>query len=157
MIIRPIHIREADEFVTIHHRHNKAAGNGKFAIGCFIIMNITNGIWIYCIGVGIGGRPRSRHLDNGLTFEIYRVCTIGHKNATSFIYSKMKKIAQLMGYLKIITYTLQTESGSSLKAIGAIVEKSVEHKKQWNDSGGVKRNHQAVTVQLKFRWSLIAE
>lgn len=60
-----------------------------------------------------------------------------------------------MGYLKIITYTLQSESGSSLKAIGAVIEKNVEHKKQWNDSGGVKRNNQKVAVQLKFRWTLL--
>lgn len=59
-----------------------------------------------------------------------------------------------MGYLKIITYTLQEESGSSLKAIGAAIEKNVEHKKKWNDSGGIKRNSQPVTVQLKFRWTL---
>ena len=146
MIIKPITIKDADKFVTAHHRHNKAAANGKFAIGCWLNDEL--------IGVGIGGRPRSRHLDNGLTFEVYRVCTIGHKNATSFIYSKMKKIAQLMGYTKIITYTLQAESGSSLKAIGAHIDKNVEHKKQWNDYGKIKRNHQEVTTQLKFRWVL---
>lgn len=146
MIIRPISIRDADKFVTAHHRHNKAAANGKFAIGCYLADEL--------IGVGIGGRPRSRKLDNGLTFEVYRVCTDGHKNATSFIYSKMKKIAQQMGYLKIITYTLQDESGASLRAIGATVEKNVEHKKQWNDHGKTKRNIQAVTIQLKFRWTL---
>jgi hypothetical protein len=154
VVIRPISIRDADVFVSTNHRHNKAAANGKFAIGCYIVLIVMNGIWYYCVGVGIGGRPRSRHLDNGITFEVYRVCTVGHKNATSFIYSKMKKIAQQMGYLKIITYTLQEESGSSLKAIGAKVEKNVEHKKQWNDHGKTKRNFQPVTVQLKFRWTL---
>ena len=152
MNIRPISIKDADAFVSLHHRHNKAAGNGKFAICCFIELQVMNGVWYYTIGVGIGGRPRSRHLDNGITFEIYRVCTTGHKNSTSFIYSKMKKIAQLMGYVKIITYTLQSESGSSLKAIGASVEKVVEHKKQWNDSGGIKRNFQLVTIEPKYRW-----
>lgn len=154
MIIRPISIKDADAFVSKNHRHNKAAANGKFAIGCYIVLGVTSGIWYYQIGVGIGGRPRSRHLDNGLTFEIYRVCTNGHRNATSLIYSKMKKIAQLMGYLKIITYSLQDESGSSLKAIGAIIEKRVEHNKQWNDSGGIKRNFQEVTIQPKLRWAL---
>lgn len=146
MLVKPISIRDADKFVSANHRHNKAAANGKFAIACYDGEEL--------IGVGIGGRPRSRHLDNGLTFEVYRVCTNGHKNATSFLYSKMKKIAQLMGYTKIITYTLQSESGSSLKAIGAVIEKNVEHKRQWNDSGKTKRNHQTVTIQLKFRWAL---
>lgn len=47
MIIRPISIRDADKFVSAHHRHNKAAANGKFAIDCWHNEKL--------IGVGIGG------------------------------------------------------------------------------------------------------
>lgn len=146
MKIRPISIRDADKFVKANHRHNKQAGNGKFAIACFEGEEL--------IGVAIAGRPRSRHLDNGRTCEVYRVCTNGFHNATSFLYNRVKRIAQLMGYEKVITYTLQSESGSSLRAIGATIEKEVKHKKQWNDHGAIKRNFQEVTTQLKFRWTL---
>jgi hypothetical protein len=146
MIIRPITIREADQFVEKYHRHNKKAGNGKCAIACFENDEL--------IGVAIGGRPRSRHLDNGTTFEIYRVCTNGYRNSTSFLYSRIKRIAQLLGYLKIITYTLQSESGSSLKAIDAKIEKEVIHKHQWTDYKNIKRQIQEVTILPKFRWVL---
>jgi len=146
MEIRPISIREADAFVAAYHRHNKAAGNGKFAVACFEGDEL--------IGVGIGGRPRSRHLDNGFCFEIYRVCTNGFKNATSFIYARMRRIAQAMGYRKIITYTLQDESGASLRAVGAVVDRSVNHTHQWNSWEMIHRVFQPVTVQPKFRWVL---
>ncbi len=144
--IMPISIRQADKFIEVYHRHNKKAGNGKFAIACYNERIL--------VGVSIGGRPRSRHLDNGKTFEVYRVCTDGTRNATSFLYARMKRIAQLMGYLKSITYSLQTEKGSSLKAIGAIVEKSVHHNRQWNNYGKIKRSSQTVTTEPKYRWSL---
>ena len=144
MKIKPITLRQADEFVTAHHRHNKASANGKFAIGCFLDNEL--------IGIAMGGRPRSRHLDNGLTFEIYRVCTNGYKNSVSFLYSRIKRIAQLMGYEKIITDTVQSESGSRLRALGAKIDKNGTHKKQWNDSKGFKRNFQEVTVLPKYRW-----
>lgn len=146
MIIKPIHIKDADKFVKAHHRHNKQAGNGKFAISAYVVETM--------VGVAIAGRPRSRKLDNGKTLEVYRVCTNGYRNATSFLYSRVKRIAQLMGYEKVITYTLQEESGSSLFAIGATVEREVTHKKQWNNHGKVKRSIQAVTVAPKFRWTL---
>lgn len=146
MRIRPIIIREADKFVALHHRHNKKAGNGKFAISCWVDSEM--------IGVAIAGRPRSRHLDDGVTLEIYRVCTNGYRNSTSFLYARIKRIGQQMGYEKFMTYTLQSESGSSLFAIGGTIDKRVIHKKQWNNSKGIKRNHQAVTVMPKFRWKL---
>lgn len=126
MVIRPIHIWQADEFVEAHHRHNKKAGNGKFAVSAYEGDKM--------VGVAIAGRPRSKDLDNGKTLEVYRVCTDGTRNATSFLYSRVKRIAQLMGYDKVITFTLQDESGSSLFAIGATVEKEVNHKRDgWND------------------------
>ncbi len=39
----------------------------------------------------------------------------------SFLYGRVKRIGQLMGYQTIITYTLAEESGASWKAVGARV------------------------------------
>lgn len=147
MIIVPINLKAANDFVTLHHRHNKKVTGCKFCIAAMFNDKI--------IGVAICGRPVSRHLDDGFTLEVNRVCTDGTKNATSFLYSKCKKVAMLLGYKKVITYTLQKESGSSLKAIGAIIDKNTEHVKQWNSTDKVKRNNQSVTVKPKFRWQLI--
>jgi len=141
----PIHIKQANEYVKEHHRHNKPVLSAKISIGAEKDGQL--------VGVALAGRPISRHLDNGKTLEVYRVCTDGTFNATSFLYSRVKKIAQLMGYEKIITYTLQSESGSSLKAIGATIDKNVEHTNQWGNNTR-KREYQAVCEQLKFRWVL---
>ena len=65
------------------------------------------------------GRPVSRYLDaGGDTVEVIRLCTDGTRNACSFLYSRAARIAQEMGYRKIITYIPDTENGSSLKASG---------------------------------------
>lgn len=145
MRIIPITLKVANEFVLQYHRHNKQVVGSRFAIG------LKNGDKL--VGVAICGRPISRHLDNGLTLEVYRVCTDGTKNATSMLYSRCKRIGQLMGYEKIITYTLQSESGSSLKALGATVEKNVDGR-QWNDSEKVKRTKQPVSEEMKYRWAI---
>jgi len=144
--IIPLHIRQANEFVKEHHRHNKPVVGGKICIGALKDNKL--------VGVAIAGRPLSRMLDKGKQLEIYRVCTDGTKNANSFLYSRIKRIAQLMGYEKVYTYTLQRESGASLRAIGATIDKSVEHQRQWNNSEKVKRNYQEVSEELKFRWVL---
>lgn len=145
MKIIPITLKVANEFVLRYHRHNKSVVGSRFAIG------LTRDCEL--VGVAICDRPISRHLDNGLTLEVYRVCTDGTKNATSMLYSRCKRIGQLMGYEKIITYTLQSESGSSLKAIGAQIEKNIEGR-QWNDSEKVKRTKQAVSEEMKYRWAI---
>ena len=71
------------------------------------------------MGVAIAGRPVCRRLDDGKTLEILRVCTDGTPNACSFLYSRCAKIARLMGYQRVITYTLESEGGASLWAVGA--------------------------------------
>ena len=65
----PLHLREANEFVARHHRHNLPAVGCKFAVG-----GSHNG---KLVGVAIAGRPVCRRLDDGKTLEILRVCTDG--------------------------------------------------------------------------------
>lgn len=50
--------------------------------------------------------------------EVIRCCTDGTKNACTFLYSRCARIAEEMGYKKIVTYILASESGISLKASG---------------------------------------
>ena len=110
LTIAPSSLSEANAFVAQFHRHNKPTVGHKWSIAC---MDGNR----KC-GVAIVGRPVSRHLDNGETVEILRVCTDGTRNACSFLYGACARIAKDMGYARIITYTLITESGSSLRASG---------------------------------------
>ena len=109
--ITPVTFKETKNFITEHHRHNVAPQGHKFSIGAK-----ENGI---LIGVVTVGRPIARRNDDGNTAEITRCCVIeGHKNANSLLYAAAWRAARAMGYRRIITYTLPSESGASLRAAG---------------------------------------
>ncbi len=108
MEIRPITLKQANEFVNDNHRHHGGTAGCKFAIGIFQGQEMR--------GCAICGRPVSRYLDDGLTLEINRVCTLGDMNACSMLYGASCRVAKAMGYKRVITYTLESENGASLKA-----------------------------------------
>lgn len=108
--IRPIKLRDANRYVEEHHRHNMPATGHKFSIACYDGDRLC--------GVAIAGRPVARKLDDGRTIEIRRVCTDGTRNACSILYGACSRAAKEMGYKRVITYTLLSEPGTSLKAAG---------------------------------------
>lgn len=73
-------------------------------------------------GVAICSNPVARRADDGLTLEVSRICTDGTHNACSILYGACARIAKEMGFRKIQTYILASESGTSLKASGWICE-----------------------------------
>ena len=103
-------LSEANAFVAQHHRHHKPVTGHKFSIGCMKDGRLA--------GVAIVGRPVSRYLDDGLTLEVNRLGTDGTPNACSFLYGAAWRAARALGYRKIVTYILDTESGASLRAAG---------------------------------------
>lgn len=106
----PLELREANAFVESLHRHHPPVHRDKFRIGCVEDDKL--------VGVVQLGRPVARFLDDGETIEVVRLCTDGTRNACSFLYGRAAAIAKQMGYKRIITYILDTESGASLKASG---------------------------------------
>jgi len=142
----PIKLREANDFVEQYHRHNKRTqrDGGRFAIGA------TTGEEM--VGVAIVGRPLARLLDDGYTAEVTRCCVLDDapKGSCSFLYGRCWRIWQQMGGTRMVTYTLETESGSSLKGAGwKIVGKTKGG--GWNREGR-ERDWQPIYGQLKFRW-----
>lgn len=103
-------LKEANAFVNQHHRHHKSVVGHKFSIG------VSDGEKV--VGVAIVGRPVSRFLDDGWTLEVTRLCTTGERNACSILYAAAWRAARAMGYKRIVTYILETENGTSLKAAG---------------------------------------
>lgn len=110
LLIVPITWREGNDFVVKTHRHHGTVAGCKFAIGLYDDETLR--------GVALCGRPVARMLDDGLTLEVNRVATDGVKNGCSMLYGACRRIAREMGYCKIITYTLASEPGTSLKASG---------------------------------------
>lgn len=106
----PMPLKEANAFVAAHHRHHKPVAGHKFSLGC-----IKDG---KLAGVAIVGRPVSRYLDDGMTLEVNRLCSTGGRNVCSFLYGAAARAARELGYRKIITYTLDSEPGTSLRAAG---------------------------------------
>ena len=138
--IIPISLKQANEYVTLHHRHHKKVVGCKFCIGLMANNQL--------VGVAICGRPVSRHYDNGTTLEINRLCTNGHKNACSQLYGACVRIAKEMGYKKVITYILESENGASLKASNFTCE-GVAGGKIWT---GTRCRDNGVPKELKQRW-----
>lgn len=115
LIAEPIELKQAQAFIDKLHRHHSAAVRDKFRIA-------AKKVGVGIVGVAQVGRPISRMLCDGYTLEVLRLCTNGEKDVCSFLYSRCARIAKEMGYKKIITYILETEQGTSLKASGWVCE-----------------------------------
>ena len=149
MMVIPLTLADANAFVETHHRHNKKVRGHKFSIGA------TEQDCL--VGVAIVGRPVSRHLDDGLTMEVTRLAVLDNapKNACSFLYRCAWRAWAAMGGQKIITYTIESESGSSLKGAGF---KVIAKSPAWKEGAGwttrANRVWQPVHSEGKIRWAI---
>jgi hypothetical protein len=142
LTVVPVTLRAANAFVAEHHRHAVPVTGCRFAVGASVGAKL--------VGVAIAGRPVARHLDDGRTLEVLRVCTDGTANACSFLYGRCRLIGRSLGYQSIITYTLAGEPGASLRACGARVVARVPAQ-QWNRPS---RPRAARTLVDRLRWEL---
>ena len=107
----PMTLREARAYVTAHHRHHRAPQGGLFAIGAATLSGEL-------VGVVIVGRPVARMLDNDYTAEVTRLATDGTRNACSMLYRAAWRACRAMGYRRLVTFTLASEPGASLRGAG---------------------------------------
>lgn len=101
-------LADANEFVEAHHRHHRPVVGHLFSLGAAKDGQI--------VGVAIVGRPVARMRDDGVTAEVTRLCTDGTRNACSFLYGASARAAFALGFKRIGTYILATETGTSLNA-----------------------------------------
>lgn len=148
MNLTPITLKQAQQFVNSHHRHNIAPCGHKFSIGLE-----KDGI---LIGVCIVGRPIARNNDDGKTAEVLRVCVLeGNPNANSKLYGAAVRACKAMGYTKVITYTLPEEGGASLRAAGFVPEGKVKKRANGWDTPARKRSlPDKYPEGEKIRWSI---
>ncbi len=145
LTLTTVSLADANAFVARHHRHHKPVTGHKFSIGC-----TKNG---ELVGVAIVGRPVSRYLDNGTTLEVNRLCTTGEKNACSFLYAAAARAAKALGYQKIITYILDSEPGTSLRAAGWQCA-GIAGGKRWTGHRKPKVDLYPPQMKLRFEKSL---
>ena len=90
LVVGPISLKEAKVFIERHHRHHRPPVGHKFSIA--VAVAETGEV----CGVATVGRPVSRHLDDGAAW----------------------RATKALGYRKLITYTLPSEGGASLRGAG---------------------------------------
>lgn len=144
--IVPVTLREAHAFVSSVHRHHRPAQGGIFAVACAESSTIC--------GVAVVGRPVARRLQDGFTAEVTRLATDGTKNACSMLYAASWRAARAMGYLRLITYILNTEPGTSLSAAGWRMVASTRDGEGWNRNGRPRVD--CHPLQAKLRWEVPA-
>ena len=145
--IIPCSIQEANKYVANFHRHNKPVTMARFAVGA------SDGAQL--VGVAIVGLPVSRELMDGFTVEVSRCCVVDGSplGTCSALYAACWRAAKAMGWRRLVTYTLQSESGASLRGAGWKVVAELKprgDKSQWTSRPG--REWQAVVGQAKLRW-----
>lgn len=147
LTLQPISIRDASAYVARWHRHHIPPRGGLFAVAC-----VLEGAVEPC-GVAIVGRPVARRLQDGATCEVVRVATDGTRNTCSFLLGACKRAAQALGYRRCITYTLETESGESLRAVGAIPSGIVKGA-EWTSPSRPRTLKSKAQLLNKQRWTL---
>lgn len=143
----PLTFPVANDIVAQLHRHH-APIPGGFAWWC--VGAVADG---KLIGAAIAGRPTNRNNDDRQTVEVLRVATDGTPNACSALLGACARAARAIGARRIITYTLSTESGASLRGAGWVCEDENTGRSFWDNANtrtpAVKRDHMKVT---KARW-----
>lgn len=131
-------------FVTAVHRHCPAPVGWRFGFG------VRNGSRL--VGVVMCGRPVARLIDATTVVEVNRLATIDSPlahNAASMLLGAAAREARRRGFLKAITYTLESESGASLRAAGWVAE-AVTRGGTRTRRGRVRSEH---AVGPKVRWA----
>lgn len=150
--IVPTTLKAANQFVKEHHRHHRptARNSGKWAVSA---VDVEGNL----VGVAIAGNPVSATYMDGFTIELTRVCVLDSapKGTCSFLISKCCKVWKEMGGARVITYTLATETGSSLRGAGWKKAGTVKPHKRWtnkNKVDGIDRAHLEIYELKKHRW-----
>lgn len=146
--VRPVTQAVAKAFVRDHHQHNPPPAGWRFGAA------IWNGPDM--LGVVMVGRPVSRKIDHTTTVEVNRLCldlALSDQlrwRAASTLYTWAADEARRRGFAKIITYTLESESGMSLR----YARWKREHKTtggSWNTPARPRADK--APTEPKWRWS----
>jgi hypothetical protein len=156
LMVIPTTLKKANDFVSAHHRHSNrtARDGGRFAIAAMADSKL--------VGVAIVGNPLSATYMDGFTSEVLRVCVSPEapKNTCSMLYGACWRAWKAMGGRKMITYTLQSETGASLRAAGWLnAARTKGTGANWNKSDHLSesRQKQDIYQMSKYRWEIYSK
>jgi len=153
VIVRPITLKAANAYVALHHRHSRPVA------GCRFCISAVDGDVV--VAVAIVGRPVARAMDDGATAEVLRMCATAEapKGVNSMLYAACWRAWREMGGTRMLTYTLQSESGASLRGLKQQGWRPVAELSGrplgWVRSDGARQNH-AIYAEPKIRWEVKA-
>jgi hypothetical protein len=140
----------ANEYVDAVHRHHGPTPTG---LDLFSIAAVTTEGEIR--GVAVVGIPSAanRLKDGFRAAEVKRVATDGTPNACSILYAAAARATRALGYSRIITYILDTETGASIRAAGWKQDEGVGFGNlSWTDNPNGSRT--CKNFGPKGRWSM---
>jgi hypothetical protein len=108
--IRRVTLADAQAFVAQHHAHHAPDQGHRFSLGCYDSGRLC--------GVAVVGRPRARRLPQETWVEVTRHCTDRTPHAASMLYAAAARAAFALGFERIFSDVLDSESGGSLLAAG---------------------------------------
>ena len=145
----PITFEQAREYVQKHHRHCAPPRFHKFSI-CLEVTDESEPV-----GVAIASIPKARYQMDGKTLEINRCCaTPCYADVCSNLLARIIRIGREMGYTRFLTYTLESESGSSLRAVGFRQDGFLNSSSECWDSPSRRRDVTSYPEGKKIRWVL---
>lgn len=120
----PVELKEAKAFVRAHHAHVGEDGEQHPPCGWRWGHGVRNGGDL--VAVAMVGRPVARLLDDGTRVEVNRVCVRRDVpaaltwNACSMLYGAAAREAKRRRFETVLTYTLEDEAGTTLRAAGYV-------------------------------------
>lgn len=151
LTLRSIDLATAKAFVAQHHRHNKPPCSWRWGHAVY------NGTEL--VAIAMVGRPVARLIDHTTTVEVTRLCVDPGLdralvwNACSMLYAQARREAKRRGFKRVISYTLESEAATSIKAAG-YVQAAVTKGGSW-DRPSRARVDSAPTCR-KVRWEAAA-
>jgi hypothetical protein len=158
MRVVPITKTAARQFIQEHHRHNEAPTPAQVSFAAALAEDDE------VVAVVTAGNPVSRMLSDGFTLEVSRVCVKPgievSKNANSRLYGAVRKVAAALGYRRLVTYTLHSESGVSLRASGFTKQVDIgarswtETKTRIRHDVNIWGERNNAASEAKYRWEM---
>ncbi len=124
MRLFPATLKQANDMVSRFHRHHHPVVGHRFSIGCEDESGIVH-------GAAIVGRPVARAVDQNRIAEVTRLVSDGTPHVCSMLYSACARAAKAMGYYRIQTAILESETGTSLVAAGWQFDHNIKGR-DWN-------------------------
>lgn len=137
----------ANDYVEAVHRHHPRYPQ----FGMFAVAAVTEEGEIRGVAIVAMPNAANRLTDGFRTAEVVRVATDGTPNACSILYAACARATKALGFSRIISYTLDSETGLSIAAAGWIKDEGVFGNQSWENH--TKRPGTGHNTGPKGRWS----